>query len=198
MPTRAQNSWHIWAKRTYPNLTTCQMCGSAKRLARHCPNHEYNKREGCDILCSLCHGKANADVRKQHPKARRKTIFSGKRQQILPWMKWWIDGTLYGSLSTASLDEVGFLLKICALAQKLGQDGNIQKKPDVPYTHSEIATLLGLTVDVLERHLAIQINEKRISQNGSGVLAIDNFYYYQRERGIPPTQDEGEEDKDGT
>jgi len=58
-------AWHKWAREKYSVLSKCDVCGSTTNLARHCPNHNYSKRESCDILCNSCHPKANAKTIKE-------------------------------------------------------------------------------------------------------------------------------------
>lgn len=54
-----RDSWHRWAKKEYPKLNACSLCGDTPTpeatLARHCIDHDYSRRDNCVILCGSCH-----------------------------------------------------------------------------------------------------------------------------------------------
>lgn len=112
---------------------------------------------------------------------------SSRNREFYPWIKWWANETLHGSLASEPLEDLGFLLKLSCLAQTQNFHGEIKACNDIPYSHQTIAELLTMKLDDFEKRLQFQKNANRVSENERGIMTIINFKYYQHERGVPTT-----------
>lgn len=122
------------------------------------------------------------------------------------WMKWWVRETLTGSLAIAPLDELGFFVKLCCLSKQSNYPGFIKASETEPFSHSIIAGMIQTDLNTFERLLLVHIQKGRITEDTNGVITIENFIFYQSEKGMPtvakrrknyiPTSEYEEEERD--
>lgn len=103
------------------------------------------------------------------------------------WIKWWVRETLYGSFMLSPLDELGFFLKLCCLSKQGNYEGYIKATETEAITHLGIAGMMGMAGNLpdFERHLQIQKDKGRITEDEKGIITIINFAYYQSQKGKP-------------
>jgi len=106
------------------------------------------------------------------------------------WIKWWVKDTLYGTLGSAPLSELGFFVKLCALSNEMRFPGRIMQNEGVGFPHMAIAGMLQLDIDEFEEHLEKMKKEERITEDDAGVIYITKFEWYQKQKGVPTYKQE--------
>jgi len=98
------------------------------------------------------------------------------------WIKLWTQETLYGTTSKElTLEEQAIWFKFLALAGDSSQPGIICAAPDIPYTDSQLARIVGATEDLLKAVKSKMEHYQKINQDPTGIHIL-NWQRYQETR----------------
>lgn len=105
-----------------------------------------------------------------------------EHQPRRPWIKLWTQEYIHGTTRTElKPDERSLWTDFMALAGDSPKLGFICIAEDIPYTDEQLAKLLKVDVELLQRATNKMIQFNKIRRNGTGVIEIVNFWKYQPE-----------------
>jgi len=94
------------------------------------------------------------------------------------WIPFWVDKWLFGSTRLElQPDERSVWLDLLALASK--NEGYIRANENMPYADSQLAGLLVISIELLQRTLEKCIQYDKITKEENGTYYIDNWEKYQ-------------------
>lgn len=96
------------------------------------------------------------------------------------WIKLWTQETLHGTtLSELLPEERAVWFEFLCLAGDSPIPGSICISKDIPYTDTQLSTLLAVTPELLNRAISKMERYGKIHRNGTGIIFITNFLKYQ-------------------
>lgn len=97
------------------------------------------------------------------------------------WTRGWLEGSIRFDLTPA---QRSVFLDLCALARESRNPPMVQANETTAYPHSWLASKLNIPLELLEETLRICIEQKRISENTTGIKVL-KFQYYQSRQEKP-------------
>lgn len=111
-----------------------------------------------------------------------------------PWMKFWTNSWLHGSIHIdCTAEERALFVDLMAMANESRNRGIIQANADTPYPHSYLAEELHVALEFLELSLKKFESQGRIHENEKGIIVL-SFPRYNPpahktgKRGRPPKE----------
>lgn len=103
-------------------------------------------------------------------------------QPRMHWLKLWTRGWLEGSIRfDLTPAQRSVFLDLCALARESRNPPWVQANETTAYPHHWLASKLNIPLELLEETLRICEEQKRVSENDTGIKVL-KFQYYQSER----------------
>lgn len=97
-----------------------------------------------------------------------------------PWIKLWTQEYIHGTTRHELLpDERSVWTDFMALAGDSSKLGFICIAEDIAYTDEQLAKLLNISTELLQRSILKMLGHNKIKRNGTGVIELVNFWKYQ-------------------
>jgi hypothetical protein len=96
------------------------------------------------------------------------------------WIKFWTQETLHGTTFKELVpDERAVWFELMLVAGDSVVPGAICIAEDIPYSKEQLAAILKVDMELLNRALSKMLKHGKISMNGSGIIIVNNFSKYQ-------------------
>lgn len=107
------------------------------------------------------------------------------------WTRGWLEGSIRFDLTPA---QRSVFIDLCALARESRNPPWVQANETTAYPHSWLSSKLNIPLELLEETIEICKNQKRVSENTTGIKVL-KFEYYQAkpekgEKGSKKSEDE--------